>query len=139
MKPIAIGLLIVIAMTGIVVGIQNVLAAIERGVQRRTIADMRSIASAVEVYRSENTCYPTAKTVEALQAIIVPRYLKVMPTVDSWNNAFRVESSNTRCTIYSRGKDGKGNNCTPGQNSGDDDEICVVNGALTRYPRGLAR
>ena len=138
MKRIAIGLLLVIAVTVAIASIHNILGAIERGVQRRTAADLRSIAFAVESYRSENGAYPTVDSVAALRVVIVPRYLKAMPTMDSWNNRFQVESSTTRCAIYSRGKDGAGNNCMPGQNSPGDDELCAVNGVLTRYPKGIA-
>jgi len=139
MNRVAIGMLIV-AITGIVaaIAIRNLLTAIDRGAQRRIVADLRSISSAVEAYRVDTTIYPTAMTVAALQAVVVPRYIRAMPTMDSWGNAFQVESSNTHCTLYSRGRDGLGNNCMPGQTSSIDDEICFVSGVMTRYPEGSA-
>ena len=55
-----IELLIVVAIIGIIaaIAIPNLLNAINRGRQKRTMADMRSIATAVESYAVDNNFYP---------------------------------------------------------------------------------
>jgi prepilin-type N-terminal cleavage/methylation domain-containing protein len=60
-----IELLIVIAIIGILaaIAIPNLLNAVQRGKQKRTMSDMRALATAVEAYAVDNNTYP----VEQLQ------------------------------------------------------------------------
>ena len=55
-----IELLIVIAIIGILaaIAIPNLLAAVQRGRQKKSMADIRSIATAVESYAVDNNLYP---------------------------------------------------------------------------------
>src|SRR5438093_9756408 len=57
-----IELLIVIAIIGILaaIAIPNLLAAVQRGRQKKSMADMRSIATAVESYAVDYNVYPPA-------------------------------------------------------------------------------
>ena len=57
-----IELLIVIAIIGILaaIAIPNLLNAVQRGKQKRTMSDMRALATAVEAYAVDN-CRPTAR------------------------------------------------------------------------------
>ncbi|MBZ5641051.1 MAG: prepilin-type N-terminal cleavage/methylation domain-containing protein, partial [Acidobacteriia bacterium] len=54
-----IELLIVVAIIGIIaaIAIPNLLNAIDRGKQKRTMADIRSIGTAVESYAIDNNYY----------------------------------------------------------------------------------
>jgi len=146
MKPRAQGftlieLLIVVAIIGVIaaIAIPNLLNAIDKGKQKRTMADMRAIGTAVEVYAIENTVYPTAADGPAIKALIDPRYIKLMPTVDGWSKPFQVDSTAFAYTVYSQGKDGIGGGCAAGTTSTFDDEICFVNGQFQRYPSGPQR
>jgi len=131
-------LLIVVAIIGIIaaIAIPNLLNAIDKGKQKRTMSDLRAIGSAVEVYAIENSVYPTAADAAAIKTLIDPTYIKVMPTVDGWMNTIQVESSVTGYTLYSQGKDGIGNSCPPGTTSNFNDEICFVDGQFQRFPSG---
>ncbi len=62
-----IELLIVIAIIGILaaIAIPNLLAAVQRGRQKKSMADMRSLATAIESYAVDYNIYPTAATCEA--------------------------------------------------------------------------
>src|SRR6266851_8081360 len=57
-----IELLIVIAIIGILaaIAIPNLLSAVQRGRQKRSMSDMRTLATAVESYSVDNNIYPTA-------------------------------------------------------------------------------
>ena len=84
-----IELLIVVAIIGIIaaIAIPNLLNAIDRGKQKRTMADIRSIGTAVEAYSVDNNIYPTAANSTALATVIEPIYIKKMPATDGWNSA----------------------------------------------------
>jgi len=133
-----IELLIVVAIIGIIaaIAIPNLLNAIDRGKQKRTMADMRSIGTAVESYAVDNNVYPVAATVATLTGLVQPIYIKTMPAVDGWSNAFVVDSIATQYTIYSTGKDGTGSTCTAGTTTTFNSEICFINGQFLRYPAG---
>ena len=133
-----IELLIVVAIIGIIaaIAIPNLLNAIDRGKQKRTMADMRSIGTAVESYAVDNNVYPVANSATTLATSVEPTYIKKMPTQDGWSNAFQVDSTTTQYTIFSTGKDGSGSTCTAGTTSTFNDEICFVGGQFVRYPAG---
>jgi general secretion pathway protein G len=133
-----IELLIVVAIIGIIaaIAIPNLLNAIDRGKQKRTMADLRSVGTAVESYAVDNNVYPVAATAALLSNSVAPIYIKVMPQLDGWNHTFVVDTISTQYTILSQGKDGSGNTCTPGTTSTFNDEICFINGQFARYPQG---
>jgi general secretion pathway protein G len=133
-----IELLIVVAIIGIIaaIAIPNLLNAIDRGKQKRSMADMRSIGTAVESYAVDNNVYPVAASAAALQPLISPLYIKTMPANDGWNNAFQVDAITTQYTIWSMGKDGQSQTCAAAQTNTFADDICFVNGQFLRYPAG---
>ena|ERR1700675_4542689 len=133
-----IELLIVVAIIGIIaaIAIPNLLNAIDRGKQKRTMADMRSVGTAVESYAVDNNVYPVAVTSAALSLLVAPVYIKTMPQADGWAHTFQVTTATTDYTIYSQGKDGLGATCTAGPTSTFNDEICFINGQFARYPAG---
>src|SRR5690349_25170191 len=97
-----IELLIVIAIIGILaaIAIPNLLNALQRGKQKRSMADMRDLAIAIESYNTDNNFYPPAAcatpnegTPAALTStgsfsLLKPTYIAVPPTVDGWKNFF---------------------------------------------------
>lgn len=131
-------LLIVVAIIGLIaaIAIPNLLNAVDKGKQKRTMSDLRAIGSAVEVYAIENATYPTAATPAAMKALIDPTYIKLMTWEDGWSNPIQVDSSPAGYTLYSQGKDGTGNSCPAGTTSHFTDEICFVNGQFQRFPSG---
>ena len=134
-----IELLIVVAIIGIIaaIAIPNLLNAIDRGKQKRTMADLRSVGTAVESYSVDNNQYPLAGTNLILQGIIeTGAYMKSMPLKDGWNHPFVVASIATQYTLSSSAKDGTGTDCTAGQTHSFNDEICFINGQFLRYPEG---
>src|SRR5881397_3146420 len=75
-----IELLIVVAIIGIIaaIAIPNLLNAIDRSKQKRTMADMRSIGTACEEYSIDNNFYPVATTqgdVTTVASVLTPQYI----------------------------------------------------------------
>ena len=135
-----IELLIVVAIIGIIaaITIPNLLAAIDRGKQKRTMADMRSIGTAVEAYAVDNSSYPIATDAGTLALQVAPHYIKAMPTMDGWDNTYVVNAASTTYTITSRGKDGVASGCVMGAlTTRYDSDICFSTGLFTQHPDGI--
>ena len=131
-------LLIVVAIIGIIaaIAIPNLLNAVDKGKQKRTMSDMRAIGTGIESYAIDNASYPVATGMAALKAQIDPYLIKNIPLTDAWANPIQEESSTTGYTIYSQGKDGTGADCSAGTTSTFNDEICFAAGRFTRLPSG---
>ena len=134
-----IELLITVAIIGVIaaIAIPNLLNAINRGKQKRTMADMRSIATAVEAYAVDNTTYPAAADVGSLAASIQPTYIKVLPALDGWNHAYIIDSSAVQYTLASGGRDGGSMNYVGGPTSDLSDSIVFSNGRFAQWPEGV--
>ena len=101
-----------VMMVGIVaaIAIPNLLNAIDRGKQKRTMADLRSIGTAIESYSIDNNRYPKTdhwQSVEVLTEHLQPVYIRTLPTVDGWGRLFRVWSDGESYVLVSAGKDGE--------------------------------
>ena len=133
-----IELLIVVAIIGIIaaIAIPNLHNASDRGKQKRTMADLRTIGTAMEQYAVDNNVYPVAATAAALAPTVQPTYVKLMPQNDGWSYTFQVDSTASSYTLWSFGKDGTGNTCDPLLTNTFAEQICFVNGQFLRYPQG---
>src|SRR5688572_33447450 len=90
-----IELLIVVAIIGILaaIAIPNLLTAMQRTRQKRTMADIRSIATAwesratdVNSYAAAGLSWPAATAnVGSMTAMLTPTYVKKIPIYDGWN------------------------------------------------------
>ena len=134
-------LLIVVAIIGILaaIAIPNLMNAVDKSKQKRTMSDLRSISTAVEAYSIDNTHYPIVNSVVAIKAVVDPIFIDIIPQVDGWRHDLQVESSDTHYTIYSQGKDASGTDCSPAVTTTFNDQICMVNGRFLRYPDGTQR
>ncbi len=91
-----IELLIVVAIIGIIaaIAIPNLLNAINRGRQKRTMADIRTIGTAIEAYAVDHASYPSVDVGEigatsGFATLIEPTYVKRAPRTDGWNEDLR--------------------------------------------------
>jgi general secretion pathway protein G len=138
-----IELLIVVAIIGIIaaIAIPNLLNAIDRGKQKRTMADMRSIGTAVESYAVDNNKYPVRSgATSLLDPDVQPIYIKALPHNDGWRNQVNYTSGTGAVyTIQSPAKGGAFDGCptTPGATSTFAADICFENGSFTQWPEGL--
>ena len=144
-----IELLIVVAIIGIIaaIAIPNLLNAIDRGKQKRSMADMRSLGTAVESYSVDVNFYPISTsmaTIDALDATVMgiePIYIKLAPTKDGWGGLYLYGSDTTGAgsdyTISCYGKDKKQSSASAGATSDFDCDIIFQNGTFTAYPEGV--
>jgi type II secretory pathway pseudopilin PulG len=150
---VVVGGLVVVAIIGILaaIAIPNLLTAMQRSKQKRTMADIRSLATAVEAYGSDNNGYPNVTSINDLRPLITPKYIAVLPAVDGWGNPIRyscVGEQEGRCTAYfvgSGGKDGRFAHedaheyvASPaGGTSSFDCDLVYSNGQFIEYPEGI--
>jgi hypothetical protein len=97
-------ILVVIAATFAI----NIGSATSSSHVKRSMSDMRSVATAVESYAIDYDSYPPAKSMEELSPTISPLYIKVVPLKDGWGRDFRYQTSPDAKSyvIVSAGKDG---------------------------------
>jgi type II secretion system protein G len=89
-----IELLIVVAIIGIIaaIAIPNLLVALQKGKQKATMGDMKSVGNAVESYITDWSFAPQfqAAGVSVLAvAWFQPFYIKIVPQQDAWGTEFR--------------------------------------------------
>ena len=139
-----IELLIVVAIIGIIaaIAIPNLLNAINRGRQKRTMADMRTIATAIGAYGTDNSYYPMGITsISGLSPYISPTYIKTFPSKDGWGGDyfFVSNAAGSNYTIRSYAKDrvtDTSNPSTETKTQNFDCDIIATNGAFVQYPEG---
>ena len=143
-----IELLIVVAIIGIIaaIAIPNLLNAIDRGKQKRSMADIRSVGTAVEEYAIDNSFYPNLASEadiagSVLETSIEPIYIRNSPVNDGWGFAMRYVSDTTVYTVGSLAKDGSsGGSLTVagvgGATQDFDCDIIFSNGSFIQWPEG---
>ena len=157
-----IELLIVVAIIGILaaIAIPNLLTAMQRSKQKRTMADMRAIATAWEARATDQNTYGAAggasvftwltSTVDfnTLITLLTPTYIKSLPQKDGWgrdydyalDKAVGVTNAAQAYAIRSQGKDGKwdSGSYTVGKGtSAFDCDVVYSNGAFISWPEGM--
>jgi len=147
MNPVAIIAIVVgvvlggVMMLGIIaaIAIPNLLNAIDRGKQKRTMADLRSIGTASEAYAVDNDHYPIGN-LRAVERVLEPVYIKNMPLVDGWNGPIDYDgpAGGVGYTVKSWGKDAQEEGNPLGQATHDFDcDIIFIDGKFTQWPEGM--
>lgn len=115
------GTVIIVALFG-AVAIPNLWTAWNRSRQKRTMADMRSLATAFEARATDENTYAidslpvpltatdftslTPVSLDAFERALKPKYIRKFPRVDGWGNEFEVRIGAKSYAIRSRGSDG---------------------------------
>jgi len=135
-----IELLIVVAVIGIIaaIAIPNLLAAIQRSRQSRTMADIRMISEGVEAYQNDHTIYPVIDngTVADLGSHL-EIYIRKFNDLDGWGEPIYYDSDGTHYTVISFGWDG--NSTLPyvyGPTDTFDADIIFSDGNFQQWPEG---
>ena len=121
------------------IAVPNVLTAIQRSNQKRTMADMRTLATAIEAYWTDHPDWRPANSAGSparLAALLKPKYIKQIPMKDGWGRTFGVFVGGTDYTIWSLGKDAKRDPKWSGPVTKFDNDLVYQNGNFTQFPEG---
>lgn len=151
-----IELLIVVAIIGILaaIAIPNLLSALQRARQKRTMGDMRTIAVGWEARNVDLGHYNAAGIagvdvpvdLNALEGGLTPTYIKTMPKTDGWGQPFQcftdqswgASSPAGKYAIASGGSDLTVNpSQAPGPTLHFDCDIVYSGGVFISYPEGI--
>jgi type II secretion system protein G len=147
-----IELLIVIAIIGILaaVAIPNLLNAVQRGKQKRTMSDMRALATAIEAYAVDYNVYPAATcnpgvftaggarlTTDSFTNL-TPTYLGRVLVADGWGGfmSYAISATTNRYMIRSYGRDKVASALVCGTTTNFNDDIVYADGAFIQWPEG---
>jgi len=136
-----IELLIVVAIIGIIaaIAVPQLMNAMDRGRQRRSMADMRNIATANGTMRVDTGAYAT------VLGDLVPTWMQVTPTDDGWGNPYiyaQIAAAAGAPAGYSIESEGALGAPGPDPPAGTwinepyDGDIMLVNGMFTQAPTG---
>ncbi len=139
-----IELLIVVSIIGIIamVAIPNLMNALHRSRQSRTMADMRALAQAVELYQQDLNMYPVAAggcTAEDLRPFL-DSFVGAFTAVDGWRRPLLYSSDGLSYTLISYAANGAPD---PPHHFGSthlfEDDIVFSVGAFLQWPEGAQR
>jgi type II secretion system protein G len=156
-----IELLIVVAIIGIIAAmlIPNLLDAMQKAKQKRTVADMRITGTALFSWLTDQVgaaaagqnstaidlaAYGTELTAADLSTVLIPEYIQRVPILDGWKNTYDyfLQTANLHAprvmAIRSRGRDDVADGTTYTVTSFDptdyDRDIVWADGFMVRYP-----
>lgn len=150
-----IELLIVVAIIGILaaIAIPNLLTAMQRSKQKRSMADIRSIATAWEARATDMNNYGAAGsqstitwandlTYASMVGRLSPTYIKTLPQNDGWGDPYGyINTSGVQgYAIRSLGKDNAADSDTytaGTQTKKFDNDIVYSMGSFVQWPEGM--
>ncbi len=145
-----IELLVVVAIIGILaaIAIANYLSAIHRARQKRTMSDIRNIATAWETRNSEKGSYapgftyPTAAVpFDELDTALTPSFMKTVPKIDGWGHPYEFAFEGRVYAIRSPGRDGiyEGTDYAAEATDSPDCDIVYSNGRFVTWPADVQK
>lgn len=146
-----IELLIVVAIIGVLaaIAIPNLLTAMERARQKRTMASMRQIGMAWESRAVDeggyaasglSLCCTVSVSIPTARGLLEPTFINPLPEQDGWGRLFglHLNSNNTAYLITSAGRDGTIETTPVGGGTSDlDCDILYSGGGFLQYPEGI--
>jgi len=145
-----IELLIVVAIIGILaaIAIPNLISAMNRARQKRTMSDMRSVAIAWEARATElgqysaagmSMCCSAVVPTAEVREMLAPTFIKELVEVDGWSNGlvYSINDEGTAYMVRSYGRDGSAETLTGGATQDFDCDIVYSNGSFVQYPDGV--
>lgn len=144
-----------IVLGGIVAAIviPNFLDALHKAKQKRTVADLLEVGTALESYRADQGRLPAAGSIDELAAALEPGYLPEMPRTDGWDNPILYACSAQGSTaapggacdgyrLVSPGRDGVLEHEEPADYPGEafaptdyDRDVVFADGLFLQYPQ----
>jgi len=148
-------LLVSLAIIGIIlaIGIPQLMNALQKARQKKSMADIRELATAIEAYAIDFRNYPPAgmqsvpvlyggidyptKTLGKTRLYVTPTYLKILPLVDGWNSWYLYNASDPDYVIVSTGRDGVASQpSSGGPTTNFNIDIVYSDGQFTVFPLG---
>jgi type II secretion system protein G len=152
-------LLVVVAIVGVLasIAIWFFMGAMNRAKQKRSMADIRTIAAAWEARAADAKTYNAAGAAfsfpavsvsyASMSGVLAPTYLRSVPSYDGWQRPFQfgmdsAMGSPTPASTYairSAGRDGtfSGTRYTSGPTTDYDCDIVYSGGTFVTYPEGV--
>lgn len=135
-----IELLVVVAIIGIIaaVAIPNLIYALNSAKQKRTMADLRSIGTALEMYQKDNGYYPVESDTTIRQVRPSLRmYNSNINIVDGWNTDFYYSSNGQDYSLVSFGKNRQQDlPYINGETHNFSADIVFTQGTFVQWPEG---
>ncbi len=136
-----IELLVVVAILGIVssIAIASLSNALDKGKQKRSMADLHSIGEATESYHIDHACYPiNVSDWPTMRTYITPFFIRQPPDFDGWSHAWSAttDGSGASYTLASFGKDGIADSQTGGPTANFNCDIVFSEGQFFQWPQG---
>jgi len=118
------------------IAITNLMGAYDRAKQGATVADMRSIASAIEAYSVDNASPPLVTgSFSDLVATLRLYQHSGIPVEDHWGHRYQYTANGTTYSVTSFGKDGvDGPDLTWSTRNEFQRDIIVTNGVFVAGP-----
>ena len=109
---------------------------------KRTMADMRTIATCLEARATDTNSYSpdgteTQVSSEALAPLLEPTYTRRLPRTDAWEKTFTIRMDGRTYEIRSDGADRAPDPTRPGTTSHPDCDIVFANGAFVTFPSAV--
>ncbi len=135
-----IELLVTLVVLGIVasIAVVSVMTAFDKAKQRATMADMRTVSKALEVYMIDVGRLPDdSGGLEPLRDVLRPYQTNVLPVRDHWGHDYVYTRNGLTgdYTVASYGKDGiDGDDITLADRFDFDKDIVLINGQFVAAP-----
>jgi general secretion pathway protein G len=137
-----IELLIVAAIIGLIVAIAipNLVNAIQRGRQSRTVGDIRGLANGLGMYQQDYAKFPVSTDFEDMDQFVsdlAPYLGEGLTTLDGWQRAYQYKSNGDHYTLVSYALNGVADTpWTQGTTTFFDDDVVILDGEFWQVPEG---
>lgn len=116
------------------IAVPNFRTARERSRQKRTMADIRTIAVAWDAFAEDTHTYSVRDVRRALE----PTYVRHFPPVDGWGTPFELAAKGNHYSIRSYGSDRRRDSkIVPGGNPDFARDILYEDATFIAYPEGI--
>jgi len=134
-------LLVVVAVIGIIsaIAMPNLLNALDKAKQKKSMSDIRTIGVAVEAYATDTAAYPlNVSGWVSLKTYVDPYFIKSPPDADGWSNGWDASTTanGNNYTVASYGKDGTPSARGGGQTMDFNCDIVFSQGRFFQWPEG---
>jgi len=124
------------------IAVPNLRTAQNRSAQKRTMADIRTVATAWEARATDRNSYLLDREgkvpYESMRRALEPTYVKQLPRADGWGNPFEFTASEQEYSIRAMGSDDRLDEVTiAGPTTNFANDMLYANGTFVAYPEGI--